>query len=222
MKNTLYYQLSAVDAIEVSFDSQFDFLYDEIFKDEVYKKAFEGFSKKKDLTIIDLGANIGMFSIYAYPYAKTIYAIEPFSKNRRNLIANIKKNKLDNVIVSDVAISDYKETALMYATDDNLVGAKIVRPPFADPAPVTEVVSTMTLAQFMDSNKIDHVDILKVDIEGEELHVFNSPDFKDASLKIDRIIGEHFADEVNPILDTCGFKTSIINDSYFYAQSKYE
>jgi len=43
----------------------------EIFKDRIYAPFIEG---RKDLTIMDIGAHVGLFTIYAQPYAKKIYA----------------------------------------------------------------------------------------------------------------------------------------------------
>src|SRR5438552_3109233 len=40
----------------------------------MYAHLFEG---KKDLVFLDIGANIGLVSIYAAPYCKRIIAVEP-------------------------------------------------------------------------------------------------------------------------------------------------
>ena len=50
--------------------------------------------------IVDIGANIGVFSIYAATHAKnaTVYAFEPVLANYELLIQNISKNDLNNRI----------------------------------------------------------------------------------------------------------------------------
>ena len=69
----------------------------------------------------------------------------------------------------------------------------------------TEKVQVKTLATFMKDEGIDHIDILKIDIENGEDEVFTAPDFKDVASKISFIIGEHAGSVVSDALRKNGF-----------------
>ena len=66
-------------------------------------------------------------------------------------------------------------------------------------------VKTMSLASFMEQNKISYVDILKVDIESSEKEVFGASDFPLVADKIKMIIGEH-KEGLEELLKPLGFK----------------
>ena len=83
----------------------------EIFKDRIYDPYFVG---KKDLIVMDLGANCGVFSIYAAPYAKQVLAFEPSPDHYEALSLMIDWNKLTNVLPHKLAISNTDGEANFY------------------------------------------------------------------------------------------------------------
>ena len=72
------------------------------------KKDYEvfGIKIKKNWIIIDIGAGVGDFSIFAAKKSKsnTIYAIEPFFKSCKLLQKNITQNKIKNIFTNNLAI----------------------------------------------------------------------------------------------------------------------
>lgn len=56
--------------------------------------------------LYDIGANVGMYTIYAAGRGITVYAFEPESGNYALLNANIRNNHLENVRAYCVALSD--------------------------------------------------------------------------------------------------------------------
>src|SRR6266404_5092756 len=68
----------------------------EIWKEFIYQPYL---NNKKDLIIIDAGANQGFFSLYASEFAKTIYAIEPSVKHIEVLKEMIRYNKLEDIVL---------------------------------------------------------------------------------------------------------------------------
>src|SRR3972149_1853452 len=66
----------------------------EMYVDNVYAPFLQG---KKDLTILDIGANLGVFTYYVRQFAKKIYAIEPTLEHFDLLTRMIEFNKIDNV-----------------------------------------------------------------------------------------------------------------------------
>lgn len=170
---------------------------DEIFEAEIYKSAVP------HLTIIDLGAFQGEFSFYCYNFADKIYAIEPDPTPYAVLKERVDKYSLDKIKLFPIALSNNSEDQNFFASGYG--GSYLVGETNGEHIKV----KCSTLAQFMKDNKIDHVDILKVDIEDGENAVFNSSDFKDVADKIDVIIGEHLGSVEQLLLDY-GFKKTVV------------
>ena len=68
--------------------------FQEIFKDRIYKPYLED---KKDPIVLDIGANIGLFTLYASKYAKQVYTVEPSQEHFDNIVHMINFNELKNI-----------------------------------------------------------------------------------------------------------------------------
>lgn len=166
----------------------------ELYRDQVYEFYFKG---KKDLTILDVGANIGLFTFYAYPYAKKIYSVEPSGEHFETLISMLNFNHMDRAMPIQVALSSkngsqtfyHNQNTTMYSLNKAVNG-------LPDEA---ETVTCVTLDKLFKDNKIKHIDFMKIDIEGAECEVFASEGFDKVADKIDTIVGEyHSWSQVNP------------------------
>lgn len=123
-------------------------------------------------TIVDAGANIGAFSLYAARRAPsaTIHALEPFPSTRERLAQTIADNLLgDRVKIYDVALAEGDSSRHM--ADE---GPSQSRGVAAGPVPGSVAVPARTLEQFLDEAQIAHVDFLKMDIEGAEHELFHA------------------------------------------------
>ena len=152
--------------------------------------------------VLDVGATAGEFSAYIYNKASVIYALEPYSAHYEELTGNIKEFGLDKIKPFRMALSDYNGEG-NFLTIGGRGGNRLIN---GDGDEYTEKVQVKTLATFMKDVGIDHINILKIDIENGEVKVFNSPDFKDIAYKIDFIIGEHIAD-MQSLFEGYGFKS---------------
>lgn len=123
--------------------------------------------------VIDAGANIGTFSVYASgKNVKKIYAIEPFPETHEQLSANIKLNNLsDKVDMKAIALADSTGTRTMDLSEGPSQSRGLLQASEMDQG---LKVSTYTLADFLKSIGQDQVDLLKIDIEGGEHEVFHS------------------------------------------------
>lgn len=112
----------------------------------------------KNSTVLDIGANIGVFSVYcAISGAKRVYAFEPCRESYETLKRNITANNLENIIIpARLAICD-KTTKVRF-------------PEKSDPAnrisDYGDSVEATTLDQITQS--ISEITILKMDCEGAE------------------------------------------------------
>lgn len=127
---------------------------------------------KGSKVIIDAGANIGSFSIYASTgEVEEIHAIEPFPETFSLLEQNIKANALDTKVkLNAMALADKTGTRNMDLTE----GASQSRGLLEENDPEGLKVETSTLKDFLDKIGKDEVDMLKIDIEGGEHEVFMS------------------------------------------------
>jgi FkbM family methyltransferase len=128
-------------------------------------------SKKnmKGKVVIDAGANVGTFSIYAGKFgAKRIYAFEPVSETFEILKKNIAANGLEKIVIPlNMALGEAageKKITYGYAGD---AGASM-----KTKAPIikTQNADIITIDKFMKGK--GPVDFIKMDVEGYEAEVF--------------------------------------------------
>jgi FkbM family methyltransferase len=121
---------------------------------EVYSK--DGFLQIADgATIVDLGANLGLFTVMALAAnasARAI-AVEPGRDHVRSLRANLERN----------AFSGRAQTCAAFVGDFTEVQTEA-----ADTDPQYRDSPSLDEEEFLDRFGIDHIDFLKCDIEGSE------------------------------------------------------
>lgn len=154
--------------------------YYEIFKGEIYKFHVT----RKDMTIIDCGANIGLSTIYFkmnFPEAK-IVAFEPDPHIFSALNKNVSLFGYDDIICKNEAVSS-RDAALNFLVEGGHSGM------------ITEDINNrntiqikaIRLRSFLEN--YENITFLKIDIEGEEAKVI--PDIADQLPKIDFLFLEY-------------------------------
>lgn len=141
----------------------------EIFIHKTYNpKGFE--ISKKDI-VVDIGAHIGTFSLFASQFANIVYAFEPISDNYKMLTYNIWLNNSKNIIPNQKAVSDSLGKRKIATTSWNTGGHS-----FYQKGDNYEKVETTTLEKIVKEYKLSRIDFLKMDCEGEEFNIlFNAP-----------------------------------------------
>lgn len=123
--------------------------------------------------ILDIGANVGIVSIYlAKLYPKCfIYAYEPLPLNFDNLCKNIFMNNTANVVPVPQAVTADGRDITMRFNYDNLGGATahVGLPPYNEVK-----VKSVTLPSIVDTYAFDRVALLKMDVEGAEHEILAS------------------------------------------------
>lgn len=157
----------------------------ELYIDQIYARYLHG---RKDLTIFDLGLNIGLFSMYAAEYAKTVYAFEPSKESFDIAQKNISENGINNVKLFRKAIAkDDGKTTLYHSTNTtaNSTMAELNMIP-----ELAEEVETIRLDTFVNQEKIEHIHFMKMDIEGTEDEVLGSKSFQNIVPILDAFVVE--------------------------------
>jgi len=144
----------------------------EIYLQKIYYPYLSG---KKDAVIFDIGLNIGLFSLYASKYASTVYAFEPSADIFKIAKQNIEENGMTNVKLFQKAIAPKDGKATFYhSTNETMFSLN----PAVNDNKEKEEVETIRLDTFVKQEKIEHIDLIKMDIEGTESEIFTSESFK--------------------------------------------
>ena len=155
------------------------------------------FEIRSNDVIVDIGAHIGIFTIYASQFCNNgkIYSFEPVKENYDLLLNNIELNRLEQVKPFNLAVSNTNNDVTIYINDDKAAHSVF-------PSSKSSVnVKSITLQNIFEENNISHCNFLKLDCEGAEYEILcNLPTkyFK----KIDKIVMEcHFVDKKPELID---------------------
>jgi FkbM family methyltransferase len=131
---------------------------------------------KPGMNVIDVGANIGVYSILAQKQvgeAGSIWAFEPSLESYRRLIRNIALNKCGSVKAVQLALSNRLDETFVLQSDPGFGDAyRYLAPAQSTTAASGETVPVLTLDLYASQNGITNVDFMKVDVEGCESMVF--------------------------------------------------
>ena len=122
-------------------------------------------------TILDVGANAGIYSLAALAIQPdaSVHAFEPTPEIANRLRATAKLNGLEHLYVHEAAVSKRTGTATLKRFRGELgtnEGMNFVSENGAEAD--GEKVQTVSLDRFCEERSIDHVDLLKLDIQGHE------------------------------------------------------
>jgi len=130
------------------------------------------FSQYQKRTILDIGANIGGYSYYLAPIAAsfkgTCIAFEPGMKTYNRLKKNIFHS---NFSAERMALSNTNGTGDLYLPVSHGCSSLIKHPEFDGLK--TESVPLMRLDDYINTNTIDDVGFIKIDVEGHEFEVID-------------------------------------------------
>lgn len=147
----------------------------DLYKELFLKEEYRFYSKNREPIILDLGSNIGMASIYfklKYPRSK-IYCFEPDPETYLKLEKNIHTNSLKDIKIYRKAISSQTKNVFLYRPIGQK-GSEAQSTFFQNISFEKNVsrekipIETIKLSKFILSEKIERIDFLKMDIEGDE------------------------------------------------------
>lgn len=158
----------------------------ELYRERVYAPFFEG---NRDMTVVDCGANVGLFSFYAYEFAKKIYAIEPSAQHFDTFSHMIKFNGMENKVVGiNKAVSVENGKTRFYHNNNSTMWSLKDTVNKKDDFEEVETISFDTLFETIINEPV--IDFLKLDIEGSEGEVIGSQGFQNIAPKIKAMVVE--------------------------------
>ncbi|MFH0895772.1 MAG: FkbM family methyltransferase [Bacteroidota bacterium] len=145
----------------------------------IYLRSFENDEQifvnryiKQGDTFIDIGANTGLFALQAARLTQeNVYAFEPVETTCLKLKKNIQFNKINNIIVEQIALSDKEGYAEMHISDSGYDAWNSLAGPLAEGPTVIKKIKTTTLDTYVKAAGISKVALIKIDVEGWETHV---------------------------------------------------
>lgn len=133
-------------------------LMEEVFVKEIYAPLFKG---RKDLTFLDIGANIGLVSLYAYDACRRIVALEPDPDTFTVLKSMTLKHP--NIEPVCAALAPVDGQVDFYRNHLNTTASSTVNT-FGTQTKCTG----LTLISILGIHQLEHVDVCKCDAEGAE------------------------------------------------------
>ena len=124
-------------------------------------------------TFIDIGANIGIMSLYAAKIMNKkgkIWSFEPLTSTYNILTQNIKLNRFQNIRSENLAIGSRNESLSIYENINiNRGAASLIDD---GDSKLKQSVKVIRLDHYLENNKINEpIDCIKIDVEGWELQV---------------------------------------------------
>ena len=126
---------------------------------------------KEGMVFVDVGANIGYFTLLGAKLANKVFAFEPDISNYDLLRRNVELNKYENVPLVNKAVTDKDGTMELFIDIENSGNHKL----WASTKEQKQVtVDTVSLDSYFKS--IDIPDIIKLDIQGAEMAALQGMD----------------------------------------------
>ncbi len=206
-------------------------VFKEIFMSDFYRIRHLVSLLPENPVIVDIGGNAGYFNMMFFSQvdAARVFAYEPIFENYKLFQQNVSRNSImtDKVNVFNMAVtgSPVEEVTIYKEVENNNSVTASVFNDFSKDNFNMIKVKAITLEQILTSNKIEKVDLLKLDCEGSEYPIlYESP--KHVWDKVNMVYMEDHPldkDKRNHIaavnfLQSLGFKCdSILADNDCYA-----
>ncbi len=150
-------------------------------RDDVQRSIFFDCYEPRDVTLVDalvgaggvcldVGANVGFYTLHLAKRvgpSGRVFAFEPEPRNAERLRTNCVLNGFDSIVeVAETAVADREGSAILHRSDAAHSGwGSLAR--HAETAGAV-LVRTTTLDSFLETRRIERIDLLKVDVEGSE------------------------------------------------------
>ena len=168
----------------------------------------------KNAVVVDVGANVGVFSLFASRVARLVYSLEPASSNFSRLVSNVSRHR--NTVPLRLACAARDGRAVL-----NLSGEPIAFSLKTDACQgEQEMVDVISLSSLFDRYKISCCDFLKLDCEGSEFDIIleSEPSLFERITRIVLEYHDHLSDKFSHHdllrrLESLGFRATAYDPS---------
>ena len=194
--------------------------YNEFFVDDIYRN----FNLNDMDTVIDVGANIGLFAKYMYSKNANKVILVEANPNLKDKIHNLLDNDLkrSSVYLSPI-YSEKKKVVFNYSDENSAIGSVAFDPTMGiEYESLTHQIEleTITLDEIIENENINRISLFKCDIEGGEYDLIPSLTDRQMSM-IDKFmieIHQNKNNEIQPILNKLtshGFRYKIYRPEFY-------
>lgn len=219
-----------------------EFIFSEVFTEQQYIR--NGITINEGDCIFDVGANIGLFSLFVSRLKKQvkIYAFEPIKQIFEVLQENTRLHSIANISLFNYGLSSENNSKKLFTFYPNMAGNSTTRP--LDKLEQRDVMNATlnkdmveylfqseevsgevkTLSSVINELDIRSIDLLKIDVEGEEYNVLLGINQNQWS-KIKQIVVEVHdidgrLDRIQKLLTTYGFDITVEKNNLLPATLK--
>lgn len=143
-----------------------------------------------DKIILDLGGNIGLFALHVTPWADKIITVEPTPSHME--LNKYITGKFPNIVHFQAAISNKTGQIPFFTFDTNSTMNSLI-----NRGGSYFMVDSITIPDLIERFGLNHVDFIKLDIEGSETIALNESVIRYMSNRVSKILIEFH--EVNGI-----------------------
>lgn len=221
---------NGLECYSLSSKEETDFIFSEIFTEQQYIR--NGIVINEGDCIFDVGANIGLFSLFVNGIQKNvkIYAFEPIKPIFEVLQENVRLHSLPHIYLFNYGLSSEKNSDKIFTFYPNMAGNSTTKP--QEKVEQRDIMSSVltqeqieyffqseqvmgelrTLSSMINELDIKSIDLLKIDVEGEEHQVLKGVEEKDWG-KIKQIVVEVHnregrLEQIQKLLTTHGFNVT--------------
>lgn len=183
------------------------YIFDEIYGQKMYDRI-GGYTPQPGWTVVDLGANAGLFSVHAAKQGAEVHAFEPNDACYERLEWTIANNDLaDRITAHNQGASDRNGSAWLQVERGGTTGGTVV-----DSRPTSgSSIDLIRLDDALAPTDVADIDLLKMDIEGAEVEALRGAE--QTLGKTRRIIAEYHSaallEDMTAILEAKGFEEDL-------------
>lgn len=145
---------------------------------------------QEELNLIDLGANIGLFSMFVSPVCEKVFSVEPTPSHFALLNELVELAGIKNIEAHNLAIGTEDGEAEFNIHERNSTMNSFITHRTDPHSGKTVKVKTKTLNSLINSLDVDRIGFVKMDIEGFENEIIFEESFEEALTKIDGLYVE--------------------------------
>jgi len=127
---------------------------------------------KPGMTVLDLGAHHGLYTLLASKRVGSrgrVIAFEPSRRERRALLLHLILNRCANVKVERLAVGSENTEASFFVVKGSQTGCNSLRPPDVRSGTSRTRVRVTRIDDWLEKQKYEQIDFVKLDVEGAEL-----------------------------------------------------
>lgn len=197
-------------------------------ENEIFWKGLEGWEKTtfkvwsalatRANCIVDIGANTGVFSLIAKTLnnESRVIAFEPVKRVFKKLNKNVRLNDFDITVV-EAGLSNRNGIATIFDVPTEHIYSVTINKNLnaSDQVVIPTEIATTTLTSFINTNQIDSIDLIKIDVETHEPEVLEGMIEilkRDRPSLIIEILNDEVAKKVDDLLGPLNYSYFVMND----------